>query len=88
VKVDITSHFPVNVTAQSARGAVSDRCRFTAITKLVANCSLPWNTLPLFIVIEDAGQAWLTVGRSGQNAVNTVTLSISDYTCVKNCPAQ
>jgi hypothetical protein len=86
INVQLTSQFPVNVSAQNARGDSTGSCHYAEVSELTANCSLRWDSKPKYIVVEDANQAGLTEGTKAPNALNRVTLTISDYTCVKNCP--
>jgi hypothetical protein len=86
INLQLTAQFPVNFTVQDARGDSLGSCRYAHVSDLTANCSLKWDSRPKYIVVEDANQAELMEGGKGQNALNKVTLKISDYTCEKNCP--
>jgi hypothetical protein len=86
INLQLTAQFPVNMSVQNARGDSVGNCRYADVTMLAANCSLHWDNSPRYIVVEDANQAELMEGAKGQNALNKVTLAISDYTCEKHCP--
>jgi hypothetical protein len=86
INLQLTSQYPVNMSVQDARGDSLGSCRYAQVSDLTANCSLKWDRRPKYIVVEDANQAGLVEGEKGQNALNKVTLRISDYTCEKNCP--
>lgn len=86
INVQLTSQFPVNMSVQDARGDSAGSCHYADVTELRANCSLRWDRAPKYIVVEDVNQAGLTEGTRGPDALNRVTLTISDYICVKNCP--
>lgn len=85
VELQLTSQFPANLSVQNARGEGQGSCRHSQVTSLTATCSFPRDSAPKYIVIEDANQAALTEGTKGPDALNKVTLTISDYACVKNC---
>jgi hypothetical protein len=86
VEVQLTSQFPVNLSVQNTRGDIAGSCHYAAVTELRANCSLRGDSKPKYIVVEDTNQAGLTEGTKGPDALNRVTLKVSDYRCVKNCP--
>ncbi len=85
MNLQLSSQFPVNMSVQDARGDSVGSCHYAEITELSANCSLRWDNKPRYLVVEDANQAGLTEGTKGPDSLNRVTLTISDYTCVKNC---
>lgn len=86
INLQLTSRFPVNLSVQNARGDSAGNCRYSDVTDLAANCSLRWDNMPQYLVIEDANQAELMEGVKGQKALNKVTLTISDYSREKHCP--
>jgi hypothetical protein len=86
VNVQLTSQFPVTMAVQNARGDRLGNCHYADVTQLAANCSLRRDSKPKYIVVEDVNQAVLTEGTKGPDALNHVTLTISDYGCEKNCP--
>jgi hypothetical protein len=87
VQLQLTSQFPVTMSVQNARGVSIGTCHYADITELTANCEIRRDNKPKFIVVEDVNQAGLTEGTKAPDALNHVTLTVSDYTCVKNCPA-
>jgi hypothetical protein len=86
VNLALTSQFPVTISVQDARGDSVGSCHYSAVTEIAANCALRWDNKPRYIVIEDVNEAGLTEGMKGTDALNRVTLIVSDYTCKKNCP--
>jgi len=46
---------------------------------LKANCSVPYGTFPVTLVVQDSNEAWLTLHEGGENAVNNVKVKLSDY---------
>jgi len=86
INLQLASQFPVNMSVQDARGDSIGSCRYTDVTELEANCSLRLDSKPKYIVVEDVNQAGLTEGLKGADALNRVTLIVSDYVCKKNCP--
>jgi len=86
VNLALTSQFPVTISVQDARGDSVGSCHYADVTEIAANCSLRWDNKPKYIVVEDVNQAGLTQGMKGSDALNRVTLIVSDYTCKKNCP--
>lgn len=85
VEVQLTAKYPVSLSVQNARRTMAGTCRHLEVTQLAATCSFRRDNVPKYIVISDANQAALTEGAKGANAMNRVTLTISDYACVKNC---
>lgn len=85
VNLQLTSQFPVTMSVQDARGDSVGSCHYTDITDLAANCSLRSDSKPKYIVVEDVNEAGLTQGLKGADALNHVTLTVSDYACEKNC---
>jgi hypothetical protein len=85
INVQLTAQFPANISVENARGNRAGSCHYVDVTELTANCSLLSDGKPKYIVIEDANQAGITEGTKAMDALNRVTLTISDYTCVKDC---
>jgi hypothetical protein len=86
INLQVNSQFPVNMSVQNARGDSVGNCHYAGVTGLDANCSLQWDNMPRYLVVEDANQAELVGGVKSQNALNKVTVTISDYKCEKHCP--
>jgi hypothetical protein len=86
IKLRLTSQFPVKLSVQNARGDSVGDCYYGEVTDVTTNCSMRWDKMPKYVVVEDANQAGLTQKAKWADALNRVTLTISDYTCVKHCP--
>ena len=88
INMHLTAQFPVTLSVQNARGDSLGTCYYAQITGVAANCSIRWDNMPKYIVVEDSNQAELMEGTRGRKALNRISLEISEYTCVKSCTKQ
>lgn len=85
-QIQLTSKFPVNILMEDARGKASQYCHYQNVSGLTAICSVRRDSIARSLVVEDTNEAVLLDGAKGVDALNRVSLTISNYTCMKNCP--
>lgn len=87
-QIQLTSKYPVSILLEDARGEASQHCHYQNVSGLTAICSVRRDSVARSLVVEDTNEAVLVDGAKGVDALNRVTLIISDYICLKNCPIQ
>jgi len=53
INMHLTAQFPVTLSVQNARGDSLGTCYYAQITGVAANCSIRWDNMPKYIVVED-----------------------------------